>query len=49
MLKALGQIRNFEDISTEIEEKYSPDKKKHKIHKELIDSHLKLYEKMMNK
>ncbi|MBL06939.1 MAG: hypothetical protein CL773_03660 [Chloroflexi bacterium] len=49
ILKALGQIRNFEDISTEIEEKYSPDKKKHKIHKELIDSHLKLYEKMMNK
>ncbi|MBK89703.1 MAG: hypothetical protein CL772_00815 [Chloroflexi bacterium] len=48
ILKALGQIRNFEDFDTEIEEKYYPDKKNHKIHKELIDSHLKLYEKMMN-
>lgn len=47
-LKALGQIRNFNDISTEIEEKYYPNEKNHKIHKEFIGSHLKLYEKMMN-
>ncbi len=47
-LKALGQIRNFNDIATEIEEKYYPNEKNHKIHKEFIGSHLKLYEKMMN-
>lgn len=48
VLKALGQIRNFDDIGTEIEEKYYPNEKNHKIHMELIGSHLRLYEKMMN-
>ena len=48
VLKALGQIRSFDEIDTEIEEKYYPNQKNHKIHKELIDSHLNLYEKMMN-
>ena len=48
MLRALGYVVNFEDIDSEIEEKYSPDKKNYKIHKHLIDSHLRLYEKMMN-
>ena len=43
MLKALGQINNFEDIGTEIEEKYYPNEKNHKIHQEFINSHLDLY------
>ena len=48
LLKALGKIRNFDDIETEIEDKYYPNETNHKIHKELIDSHSRLYEKMMN-
>tara|TARA_B100001559_G_scaffold51681_1_gene40121 strand:- start:17236 stop:18726 length:1491 start_codon:yes stop_codon:yes gene_type:complete len=43
MLKALGQISNFEDMETEIEEKYYPNEKNHKIHQEFINSHLDLY------
>jgi len=31
MLRALGYVGNFEDIDSDIEEKYSPDKKNHKI------------------
>ena len=48
ILKALGKIIKFEDIDTEIEEKYYPNEKNHKIHQEFIGSHLKLYEKMKN-
>ena len=43
MLKALGQNSNFEDMETEIEEKYYPNEKNHKIHQEFINSHLDLY------
>ncbi len=48
ILRALGYIESFEDIDSETDEQYSPDKKNHKIHKNLIDIHLRLYEKMMN-
>ena len=43
MLKALGLINNFEDINTEIEAKYYPNQKNHKIHQKFIAYHLDLY------
>ena len=43
ILKALGLINNFEDINTEIEAKYYPNQKNHKIHQKFIAYHLDLY------
>jgi len=48
ILKALGKIRDFDQIETEIEDKYYPNQKKHKIHQDLIELHSNLYEKMIN-
>ena len=48
ILKALGKIRDFDQIETEIEDKYYPNQKKHKIHQDLIGLHSNLYEKMIN-
>jgi gluconokinase len=47
ILKALGKIRNFDNIETEIVEKFYPNQVNNKIHQELINSHLNLYEKMI--
>ena len=48
ILKALGKIRDFDQIETEIEDKYYPNQKNHKIHQDLIGLHSNLYEKMIN-
>ena len=48
LLKALGKIKDLDEIETEIEDKYYPNEENYIIHKELIHTHSKLYEKMMN-